>query len=63
MAAIEGLLDANVLFDAATRDLLLEAAAAGLLQVRWTERIETECQRALLERRGLDETDGSASAP
>ena len=43
--------DANVLFPAPLRDLLIRIAHAGLVRARWTERILDECFRALHERR------------
>lgn len=42
------LLDANVLFPFTLRDTLLRAAAAGLLQVRWSDEILTETTRNLV---------------
>jgi hypothetical protein len=35
--------DANVLYDAAARDLLIRFSAKGFVRVRWTERILDEC--------------------
>lgn len=37
------LLDANVLYPARLRDLLMRLAIAGLYQARWSERILDEC--------------------
>jgi hypothetical protein len=48
MASVDGILDANILFDAAVRDLILQVASTGLLQVRWSERIEDEARRSLI---------------
>ena len=45
------LLDANVLFSAPVRDLLLRAAERSLYQPIWTERILDEMSRALREER------------
>ena len=42
------ILDANVLYGAFGRDVLLRLAAAGLYRPRWTARIETEWTTALL---------------
>ena len=39
--------DANVLYDAAARDLLIRFAMRGLVRVRWTEHILDECFHAL----------------
>ena len=44
-------LDANVLYGAFARDVLLRLAAAGLYRPRWTARIEAEWTRALLDSR------------
>lgn len=43
--------DANVLFPAPLRDLLIRLAHAGLVRGRWTERILDECFRNLKVRR------------
>lgn len=45
------LLDANVLYPARLRDLLIRLAIAGLYQARWSERILDECFDNLLENR------------
>ncbi|MDT7858258.1 PIN domain-containing protein [Rubrivirga sp. S365] len=45
------LLDANVLYGAFSRDVLLRLAAAGLYRPRWTDRIEAEWVGALLAAR------------
>lgn len=45
------LLDANVLYPARLRDLLIRLAIAGLYQVRWSEQILDECFDNLLEDR------------
>lgn len=47
MPSVLALLDANVLYDAVTRDLILEVAETGLIDVRWSEEIEEETRRAL----------------
>ena len=39
--------DANVLYDAAARDLLIRFSMRGLVRVRWTEQILDECFHAL----------------
>jgi hypothetical protein len=44
-------LDANVLYSAFLRDVLLRLAAAGLFQPYWTERIHDEWTRNLLAKR------------
>ena len=44
-------LDANVLYGAFSRDVLLRLAAAGLYRPRWTARIEAEWVAALLAAR------------
>lgn len=45
------LLDANVLYPARLRDLLIRLAIAGLFQARWSEQILDECFDNLLEDR------------
>ena len=45
------LLDANVLYPARLRDLLIRLAIAGLYQARWSEQILDECFDHLLENR------------
>ncbi len=45
------LLDANVLYPARLRDLLIRLAIAGLYQARWSEHILDECFDNLLENR------------
>ena len=45
------LLDANVLYPAPLRDLLLQLASAGLYQVRWSADIDDEWKRNLLAAR------------
>lgn len=45
------LLDANVLYPARLRDLLIRLAIAGLYQARWSEQILDECFDNLLENR------------
>jgi predicted nucleic acid-binding protein len=44
-------LDANVLFSACCRDLLLEAALDGLCHCRWSDQILSEVRTALLRQR------------
>ena len=48
---IVAILDANVLFSARIRDLMVRLALAGLFQARWTDRILDECFDAILESR------------
>jgi hypothetical protein len=48
---IDILLDANVLYCAPLRDLLLQLAFAGLFQARWSADIDDEWQRNLLAAR------------
>ncbi len=43
--------DANVLYDAAARDLLIRFAMRGLVRVRWTDHILDECFHALRSNR------------
>jgi hypothetical protein len=43
--------DANVLYPAFLRDVLLRISVAELVDVRWTERIHDEWMRSLLENR------------
>lgn len=44
-------LDANVLYSASCRDLLIEAALAGLCDCRWSPQVLAETRRALLRQR------------
>ncbi|HEU4881546.1 MAG TPA: PIN domain-containing protein [Longimicrobium sp.] len=48
---VGAVLDANVLYSAFLRDVLLRLAAAGLFQPYWTERIHEEWTRNLLAKR------------
>lgn len=48
MTPAVALLDANVLYSAPLRDLLLQLAFVGLFQARWSEEIEAEWTRNLL---------------
>lgn len=50
-APVVALYDANVLYSAPLRDLLIRAAREGLLSARWTERIHDEWMRSLLQNR------------
>lgn len=50
-ARYTAILDANVLYPATLRDLLLSLARDGLFHARWTERIQDEWMRSLLARR------------
>lgn len=43
MPRLVAVLDANVLYPARLRDLLIRLAIGGLYQARWTERILDEC--------------------
>lgn len=45
------LLDANVVYPARLRDLLIRLAIAGLYQARWSEQILDECFESLVEDR------------
>ena len=45
------LLDANVLYPARIRDLLIRLDIAGLYQARWSEQILDECFRNIVENR------------
>jgi hypothetical protein len=57
-ARYTALLDANVLYRATLRDLLLSLARDGLYHARWSERIQDEWVRSLLARRpDLDPAD------
>jgi predicted nucleic acid-binding protein len=51
MARPVALLDANVLYPARLRDLLIRLDIAGLYQARWSEQILDECFENLLEDR------------
>jgi len=51
MAPPVALLDANVLYPARLRDLLIRLAIAGLYQARWSEQILDECFGNLIENR------------
>ena len=51
MARPVALLDANVLYPARLRDLLLRLNLAGLYQARWSDQILDECFRNILEDR------------
>lgn len=46
-------LDANVMVDAQVRDLVLRAAEARLIDVRWSSEVLDETGRALIDRLGL----------
>lgn len=48
MTAAVALLDANVLYPAPLRDLLLQMSYAGLFQARWSADIDEEWTRNLL---------------
>jgi predicted nucleic acid-binding protein len=50
-ARYTALLDANVLYPATLRDLLLSLARDGLYHARWSERIQDEWVRSLRQRR------------
>ena len=49
MARPVALLDANVLYPARLRDLLIRLDIAGLYRARWSEQILDECFENLLE--------------
>lgn len=51
MAGPVALLDANVVYPARLRDLLIRLAIAGLYQARWSEQILDECFENLVEDR------------
>jgi len=51
MTAAVALLDANVLYPAPLRDLLLQLSFVGLFQARWTALINDEWKRNLLAKR------------
>ncbi len=51
MARPVALLDANVLYPARLRDLLIRLVIAGLYQARWSEQILDECFDNLIENR------------
>jgi predicted nucleic acid-binding protein len=51
MTAAVALLDANVLYSAPLRDLLVQLAFNGLFQARWSADIEVEWKRNLLNAR------------
>ena len=51
MPRLVALLDANVLYPARVRDLLIRLAIAGLYQARWSEQILDECFDNLLGNR------------
>jgi len=63
VSSLVAVLDACVLVPAATRDLLLRAAEAGLYQARWSEEILAELARTivrLFEDRKLPDAAGKA---
>jgi len=51
MMPVVALLDANVLYPALLRDLLLQLAFDGLFQARWSADIDNEWKRNLLSDR------------
>lgn len=51
MAVFVAVYDANVLYPAHLRDLLIRLAMAGLFQAKWTERILDECFEHLRDNR------------
>lgn len=57
MASFVAVLDANVLYPAPVRDVLMEVAAEGTYQARWTEHIHDEWIRNLVANR--DDLDPS----
>jgi hypothetical protein len=48
---IVALYDANVLYPASLRDLLIRLAMTGMVGARWTARIQDEWIRSLLQNR------------
>ena len=48
--AFTAVFDANVLYPAAQRDILIRLAQAGLFRGRWTDRILDEMERAIVRR-------------
>ena len=48
---MKAVLDANVLYPVALRSLLIDLAVLGVYEAHWTERIQEEWQRNLLENR------------
>ena len=48
--AFTALFDANVLYPAAQRDLLIRLAQVGLFRGRWTEQILDEMEHAIVRR-------------
>jgi predicted nucleic acid-binding protein len=61
MIATVALLDANVLYPALLRDLLLQLAFSGLFQARWSADIDSEWKRNLLLNRPDLETQITAT--
>src|ERR1700691_875080 len=51
MTATVALLDANVLYPAPVRDLMLQLSFSGLFQARWSAEIDDEWKRNLLTNR------------
>ena len=49
MSSATALLDANVLYPAPVRDLLMQLAASGLFRARWSADIHEEWIRSLLK--------------
>lgn len=56
MDQLVAVLDANVLFPASLRDLLLRLASADVYRLQWTETILEEVRRNLLGKGGLSES-------
>jgi predicted nucleic acid-binding protein len=53
LATLGAILDACVIFPASLRDTLLDAAAAGLFRVHWSDEILEELRRNLVIRRSI----------
>jgi hypothetical protein len=62
VANFVALFDANVLYPASIRDLLLRLALADLFRARWTDRIHEEWIGALLKR-AKTSPEPNSSAP
>jgi predicted nucleic acid-binding protein len=54
ISTFTALFDANVLFGARLRSLLMELAMSGLFRARWSDDIHKEWMEAVSKRRGID---------
>jgi len=54
MAVPVAVLDANVLFPASLRDVLLRMASAGMYRLHWSDEILDELRRNLIGKRGME---------